>query len=236
MGGALLGLMLLGGCEAIAERGQPLIAEIPPADAALRLDAAGAGSTRLVRYADRNELEEYLAHEDGEMRAELLFIAATDDRYALVDRLDIEGALARFAYVAGRHGPLGPSEAVDLGAVRGFYRTFELAAENRHCIGLGAGWDERSDDPDRRPSKLLFGYLCTSPGAPLPPVVARELAERAFARRLPDDPYAVTAMVEGEPALGLAREGPSSDGGVPDFPWLFARHYQEEGPTELPPG
>jgi hypothetical protein len=58
-GVALLGAMLLAGCQTIAEQGGTSVKEIAPEEAVARFGGAEAAQdTRVVRYIDRTELEE----------------------------------------------------------------------------------------------------------------------------------------------------------------------------------
>lgn len=104
-------------------------------------------------------------------------------------------------------------------------------AHRRSFVGFAAAWDHRSDDPDRQPEKLLFGYYCAPRDVALDRRAARAAVEQVVVRPLPEDTAAATALRdrEGNVALALARRGASGDGGLPDFPWLLARSYHDDG-------
>lgn len=228
----MLALIGLSGCAMIAKQGAVSIAEIDEDVGLVRLSAPWTEgvTVRRIRYVDNTELEEYALYDGPAGRAELFYAAVTDDRYALADRLNISLAIERFAFVRGRAVDIGPSSEMSSGPALIFYRPFRLEGVARSCLGFKAAWDDVAYDPERRPSKLFFGYHCaaadTSPD--------REAIERAITRfvftPMPEVRLAASPPEVEKVALDLARGAArGSEFGIPDFPLLLARPYQEDG-------
>lgn len=223
------------GCAWIDTLGQPDIAEIDESLGLARLGPAWAKDSvaRRVRYLDLTQVEEYAFYDGPSGRTELFLAAVTEDHYALADALNIERAIKRFSFVGERAADIGPSGRVSVGPAMVFYRPFHLPAVARSCVGFKASWDDVVYDPERRPSALLFGYHCAAPGASLDTdVIEQSIAEFEFGR-LPEAPPVPPAPEARAAALALAR-GTAGGGaiGLPDFPLLLARHYQEDGGNE----
>ncbi len=230
----LLASVGLTSCVWIDTLGQPDIAEIDESLGLARLGPAWARDAvaRRVRYLEPMEVEECAIYDGLSGRAELFVAAVTEDHYALADTLNIERAIERFSFLRERAADIGPSGRVSVGPAIVFYRAFYFPAEARSCVGFKASWNDVAYDPERRPSALLFGYHCAAPGASLDAYTIEEsIAEFEFGRP-PEAPPVPPVPEVRAAALALAR-GTAGGGaiGLPDFPLLLARPYQEDDRT-----
>lgn len=228
---ALLGLAgtVVSGCETISQQAWLEVGSPPESEALVALpESFGPGGAGLrVRVQDRSELEEYAAYDGSSGRAEFLYVATTDGRYALEDGFNVDAALEQFAYPRGRVHELGPSAATAVGPISVFHRRFELAAaEPRSCIGIKASWDDVAYDPRRRPGKLLLGYYCAAPNVVLDDAAVERLVGNLRLRPPPDVALRGTPAETRAALLRAARGGEA--GGVPDFPLNLARRYQDK--------
>jgi hypothetical protein len=212
------------------------IAEIDESVGLVRLSAPWVedAAIRRVRYVDGTELEEYALYDGPAGRAELFYAAVTHDHYALADTLNIRLAIERFAFVTGRAVDIGSSGETSSGSVLIFYRPFRLESAARSCLGFKAAWDDVAYDPERRPSKLFFGYHCAAVGtSPDQEVIETAITRFVFAP-VPEMRPAASPPEAEKAALDLARgTARGGDSGIPDFPLLLARRYQEDGSREL---
>ncbi|MGD9538493.1 MAG: hypothetical protein AB7P52_12960 [Alphaproteobacteria bacterium] len=236
---ALLGLACstLVACETVMRQAWVEVSEPAESEALVALPSSwGGGDAGLrVRFHDRSEIEEYAAYEAAGARAELFHAATIDDRYALEDGLNIEKALDLFAYPSGRVHALGPSAAVEVGRASVFHRRFEIAAEQRACIGLKAAWDEVSYDPRHRPARLLVGYYCAAPNVALDDASIERLVGDLRIKPPPDAAPRDTPEAARDALFRRARgDDTEAARGVPDFPLRLARRYQDEDGTDAP--
>jgi hypothetical protein len=231
---ALLGLAgaVLSGCGAISQQAWLEVGAPPESEALVALpESFGAGGAGLrVRVQDRSELEEYAAYDGSSGRAEFLYVAATDGRYALEDGFNVDAALDQFAYPRGRVRGLGPSAETAVGSIGVFHRRFDLAAaEPRSCVGIKASWDDVAYDPRRRPAKLLLGYYCAAPNVALDDAAIERLVAGLRLRPPPDVALRGTPAETRAALLREARGGEEGEArGVPDFPLNLARHYEDK--------
>ena len=226
----LAGSMLLG-CEAITKQAWVEVATPPESEALVALPPSfgQGGAASRVRVHDRSEVEEYAAYDGPAGKAELLYAAAIDQRYALEDGFNIAEALDLFAYPSGRVQALGPSGSASVGPISVFHRRFDLAAETRSCVGIKAAWDDVAYDPRRRPAKLLVGYYCAAPGAALDDAAIERLVGGLRIKPPPDARPRQTPAEARDALLREARgDAVEAARGVPDFPLDLARRYQDK--------
>lgn len=216
-------LAVLAGCTVLT--GEPgHTVHVPPEAARLRFVAGpfAGDPVQALRFADRWQVEEYAFFEAGGHRAEVLYAAARDgDTLALEHALTVQRAAATWRFNAGGDlawGPLGRGRTVFTQPV--FYRPYRLAGEDRPCAAFIADWDLNSDDPRKRPDRLLFGCYCTWPGETLSD---EEIQRLLGALRVTNETPARAASGAAPAAVGAASTGAHS--GNTRFPLRLAVHY-----------
>ena len=114
---------------------------------------------------------------------------------------------------------------------------FQQTDTGRQCVGFSSTWDTRSDDPELRPSKLMFGYHCVPSGKTLPDdgrafVASLQVrgvsiplrVKTAYDLKAGDAP--LPSRDQQTSNLVLAQDGAGGGvSGLPAFPLLIARHY-----------
>ncbi|MCH7956322.1 MAG: hypothetical protein IIB63_02090, partial [Proteobacteria bacterium] len=116
---------------------------------------------------------------------------------------------------------------------------------DRACFGFATEWDHRGDDPDNRPSKVLFGYFCATKGAPLSldrmedliqTIGVRGITERirhADAARQGGAARAANVRTQASAALTARGPSPSADRGNASFPFDLAQFFTEGGEGDM---
>jgi hypothetical protein len=190
-----------------------------------------------VKFTDVWQTEEYALFKTESMQLEIIyaeasraFTVALDYQMPLMSMVETWNLISRQNIV---WGPLGRTDT-RLGTW--FYRTFELSHIQKSCAGFMIEWDEIYEDPQGRPRKVLFGYLCAAEGMALDNDQIRTLISKIGIRPQDgqfDDHNArsdINAGAHSPAAIDAVRgKNRATDTGNPRFPFRFARYYSKGG-------
>ena len=188
---------------------------------------------RRVVFDEAWQREEYVLYRGFGAQAELFYSRAAAGTYALEYEDLVERSVGRWNINRGQAKQWGEHGRVYSLFGDVFYRAYRLPALDRSCAGFSVDWDYRADDPFTRPSKVLFGYYCAAPGAPLAQEEIEDLIAGIRVGAPPRNSKGRLANADANghaAALRIAR-GPSPKGetGLPSFPLYMARYYQDYG-------
>ena len=198
-------------------------------------DFDGTTSKHVV-YTDMWQHEEYVLFQGKGAQAEIIYSAANERDTIALDYDYPLGPMIRTWNIANRH-PIAWGEKGEMSAPLGSYsyQHFRLTDVSRECVGFFTEWDLKDDDPKLRNGKVLFGYYCAKPGAPLTRKDVKDLLDNIWIRGLntrldyrfqPVAPAGGT-LASSEGALNFAKLGTGGDTGNPKFPFKMASYYQE---------
>ena len=251
----VLGAGLLGGCAGFpyslpGER----TAELPVDKGVILFSSPDwDAAARRVQYSDNEQRVDYALFRgrgdaDGAAQAEFIYMerptlatVAFDFPFTIRDK----GA----AWNISKGQTMVWGEAImtkiNLGEV--FFQPYRISALKRQCFGMLGEWDTAVDDPDLRPTRILFGYYCAPPGVSLgddtvaslanglglrtkirravvyAPLVDKTLSSEAFYRDINAHVGDANANVR---AMSLAQgQGVVPVAGIAEFPFRYAQHY-----------
>jgi len=187
-----------------------------------------------VVFTDMWQREEYALFQGDGAQAEIIYEAADEtDTIALNYDLTVERGV--MTWNIARNHTVTWGEKGQIGGPLGayFYERFKLIDLNRDCVGFSTEWDQRSDDPQIRNTKVLFGYYCNAPAKPLSErqivgvidnIWIRGITARSDARFSPVTPSGPVADRPG--ALAFARNGTGNTGNAA-FPLDMAEFFND---------
>ena len=239
-----LWMTVLGGC-AVSDYQRPTIETVPPGDERIvfAADVFRDKAPERVRFTDIWQREEYALFRGGGAQAEILYSTTTtpvftvvlDYQFMVDDMVETWNLNRKHTKAWGEsrrvEAPLGPF----------FYKPYRLVGADRACFGFATEWDHRGDDPEYRPSKVLFGYYCAKPGAPLSLDTMEDLIQtigvkgvterirHADAARREGAARAADARTQADAALIAHGPSPSADRGNASFPFDLAQFFAESG-------
>jgi len=117
---------------------------------------------RRVAFASPWEYEEYAGFTNKKERLELFYVSATDDDISLDYEYSIQVMVDTWLYNAGKSKSWGEAYHVKNSTVLIDYKRY--TQNDEPCAGFHVMWDKRIDDPNMRPGRVVFGYLCKGPG------------------------------------------------------------------------
>lgn len=191
-----------------------------------------------VGFADILEREEYALFRGNGGQAETLFVEARNDMHTqtvLTFEYTVARSVQMWRFNQGQPITWGDSHFVPTTYGGGWVRTYHLTKSGHNCVGFATGWDKRPDDPNRRPTKGLFGYACKPAGAPMGESEADEIVKSIDLRgiTMPLNIKTAYELTKGDPPaldkskqvelLVAAQDGaPGGVSGIPEFPLLAA--------------
>lgn len=116
---------------------------------------------------------------------------------------------------------------------------YQQADTGRQCAGFISQWEIRMDDPDLRPSKIMFGYFCAPKGTRFNDEDAERLIKSIQIRGISvplrvESVYALNTKTPPPPRdtqmanMVLAQDGAGGGiAGLPDYPLLIWRMYND---------
>jgi hypothetical protein len=194
-----------------------------------------------IRYTDSWQTEEYALFKAEGMQLEMIYAAVSKAFTVALDyQMPIKAMVATWNLNSRQKPVWGPLERIDTRLGTWFYRTYELSNIRRSCAGFMVEWDEIYEDPQGRPGKVLFGYLCAAEGRALENEQIRRLVSEIGIRpqaELSDVREAccdINADSHRPAAIDTVRgKDHSEDSGTPCFPFKFARYYSESRGSEF---
>jgi len=196
-----------------------------------------------VTYNDSRIMEEYVLYRSDQGQSELLFtqtLPKFKDNTALDFNKLISDSAKMWRFNQGQPLAFDKSYTVDNNIATFWVQTYRQVATGRQCAGFSSRWDLRMDDPDFRPSKVLFGYHCAPKGTAFSSADATAFVKsidiRGISVPLPvKSAYDLQKAPPPPPPHGdqvanmvMVQDGAGGGGiaGLPDFPLLIARIYQ----------
>ena len=217
---ALLAL-LVGGCAAQF----PITRIAAPQEALIRVDDPLLRTARATRVHHLGAFEHvaYARFESDDLILEAVYDAALgsglvlDYPYGMARMIETWNAhrgrvrsLSEKSTVRAQHGPME-------------VQPFRPADGGRSCAGFSAEWDFRPRDTVGRPGKVLFGYVCTKPGASISEARLATLLSAISVSGRPAEslrPVGARRQVD-QAAVDAARGAGAAATGNADFPFNF---------------
>ncbi len=241
---AAVSMTVLGGC-AFSDYQRPTIERVGAGDGRIvfAADVFREAAPERVRFTDIWQREEYALFRGGGAQAEILYSTTTTPVFTVVleYRLMVDDMVETWNLNRKHAKAWDESRKVEAPLGPFFYKPYRLVGADRACFGFATEWDHRGDDPDNRPSKVLFGYFCAKPGAPLSldrmedliqTIGVRGVTERirhADAARREGAARATDARTQADAALIAHGPSPSADRGNASFPFDLAEFFTEGG-------
>ena len=124
-----------------------------------------------------------------------------------------------------------------------FYQRFRLADTNRNCFGFITEWDQRTDDPYLRSTKILFGYYCARAGDAIAKAEIAGLLDNVWIRGITArfdarfTPVAPSGPGSGRAGATLFAQAGSRNTGNAAFPFNLAEYFNDaDGSVDRPTG
>jgi hypothetical protein len=219
-------LTILSACKALPIPGLGAaaggIVPVPLSDARILFDIqafAGQPITR-AKFTDTWQREEYALFRGAKARAEIVYIAATARETSLDATVSLKSMIGKWNFNASSNIAWGE----EFKALATFGKVFVLPYRHRDnsCIGFSSEWATARDDPEVRPTKMIFGYYCEATGTPLTAGRVEKLVDAIEVSRFAGG---------GTTSVPISGRIDRSGGGIgnPGFPFLLAQGYLSEG-------
>lgn len=241
----LFGSLALAGCQSAGSY-QPDVSWAGTKDAVVLMTVPEFQNTpsRHVVFTDIWQREEYALFQGGGAQAEIIFAASNErDTVALNSYLTIERMVNTWNIARNNTVTWGQSGQVGAPLGAYFYQRFRLANSNRNCFGFITEWDQRTDDPYHRNTKILFGYYCASPGNAIAKAEIAGLLDNVWIRGITArfdarfTPVAPTGPGSGRAGATRFAQAGSNDTGNTAFPFNLAEYFNDaDGPAKLQTG
>ncbi len=245
---AAVSMAVLGGCAA-SDYQRPTIERAGAGDGRIVFAAdvfRGAAPER-VTFTDIWQREEYALFLGGGAQAEIVYSTTTTPVFTVVleYQLMIDDMVETWNLNRKHAKAWDESRKVEAPLGPFFYKPYRLVGADRACFGFATEWDHRGDDPDNRPSKVLFGYFCATKGAPLSldrmedliqTIGVRGITERirhADAARQGGAARAANVRTQANATLTARGPSPSADRGNASFPFDLAQFFTEGGEGDM---
>lgn len=192
----------------------------------------GPASFRTL-YADPSQREEYALYKRGGRNAEIVYITTRHlhtNNLSLDNWGTLDDMISEWNYT--KSGIRHTTEAfrVKTEWVGFWAKPFEIAQTGQSCAGFRAEWDGRADDPEHRPAKMIFGYICEKAGATFERIdIEKRIAEigvRGINVKLNSDGVDVAAIPKTPTQADLRSKIQTGLHGTPKFPYVKARSFR----------
>jgi hypothetical protein len=192
----------------------------------------GPASQRTL-YADPSQREEYALYKRGGRHAEIVYITTRhihSNNLSLDNWGTLNDMISEWNYT--KSGVQITKDAFRVEADwTGFWaKPFEINQTAQHCAGFQAEWDGRADDPDHRPGKMIFGYMCEKAGSSFERAdISKRIAEiavRGISVKLKDEIIDVAAIPKAPSQQDLKTSIQTGSHGTPKFPYTRARSFR----------
>ena len=124
-------------------------------------ETVGETPKRRIQYADNEQRVDYALYKGNGAQAEFIYMetpyslwVAFEFPYTIRDKVE--------AWKFSKGQAMEWDEAVLIRTALGqvFYRPYRLTGMNRSCFGMSGEWDSAMDDPEKRHTRIMFGYYC----------------------------------------------------------------------------
>jgi len=224
---ALIALLtLLSACRTISIPGFGATADdiipIPLPDVRILFNAQEFAGQSIMRakFTDTWQREEYALFRGAKSQAEIVYIAATTRETSLDADVTLKSMIKKWNFNANSKISWGE----EIKALATFGEVFVMPYRHREnsCVGFSSEWGTAGDDPEVRPTKMVFGYYCELSGTPLSSAQIETLI----------DEIQVSKFAGGSSTSIPIPGAINRDGGTmgnPGFPFLLAQGYISEG-------
>jgi hypothetical protein len=109
------------------------------------------------------------------------------------------------------------------------YQAYQLTELNRQCAGFQSKWNYQPRDPQGRPTRALFGYVCARPGVTLTDQMIADILRSVRIDDRPGDllPRLARASVVDQGAVAAITGRTQPGTGIAAFPFNFGVMYFE---------
>jgi hypothetical protein len=219
-------IAVLTGCKAVSIPGLSTsgddIVPVPPADARILFEAPAFVGQAVARakFTDHWQREEYALFRGARGQAEIIYLAATARETSLETDVGLKTMIKRWNFNADS----GITWAEEIKAFAAFGGVFALPYRQNgySCFGFSSDWGPAFDDPETRPTKMVFGYYCEIAQAPLTQAEVEALIDNMGITTFAGDSSA-SISVHG------SIQGDGGKIGNSGFPFLLARGYNADG-------
>lgn len=222
--------LLLGGCAAQ----YPIVKTAGPQDALIRVDdplLRDARTTR-VHYLGAFDHVAYARFETGQLTLEAVYVAALGDNYVLDYGYGMGRMIETWNAHQGRGKRWGERSIVPAAHGAMPIQPFQTADRGPPCTAFNTEWDFRPRDGLGRPGKVLFGYICTKPGASISQArIATLLSSMSISPRSAESLVPVRPRRDiDQGAFDAAKGADGGTAGNVEFPFDFGTIGREAGP------
>jgi hypothetical protein len=119
-----------------------------------------------VKHTGQLDSEEYSLYVGEGGQAEFIYMEATKMDISLEynhhQSERIHRLINTWNYNKGHDKQWGKTRRVNTPIGEVYFKPYRLTEKNQHCSGLSLEQDYAPDDPQQRPVKVIFGYLCVN--------------------------------------------------------------------------
>ena len=220
---------MLGGCAAQ----YPIVKKAEPQDALIRVDdplLRDARTTR-VHYLGAFDHVAYARFETGQLTLEAVYVVALGDNFVLDYGYGMDRMIDTWNAHRGRSKRWGKRSAVPVAHGAMPIQPFQITDRGPSCTAFNTEWDFRPRDGLGRPGKVLFGYICTKPGAAISQArIATLLSSLSVSPRPGESLRPVGPRRDIDQAAFDTAKGTGGTTGNAEFPFDFGTIGREAGP------
>jgi hypothetical protein len=231
---ALLVPGLLAGCAGPFQAQYPIVKAESPQQALTQFnDPVVRDATQVhVSYLASFEFVDYARIETSAFILESAFAVATSEQAVLQYDWTMARMVETWNVNKGKAIGYGPVKKVQAWHGLITYRPYRMARENRSCIAFDSEWAYQARDPQGRPTRVFFGYICAPPGKPLnEDMAATLLGSVRFTVQNAEKLVPVDARRSiDQSAFDAAKGVPGGATGNAKYPFNFGTIYVEGGP------
>lgn len=229
---AIIGLLPFIGCADFYAAKWPVTAWAPAGEALISFKNTplSKASAKRVWYTGVFEHLEYAQLETNGIVLEAVYDRVIGDQTILDYHYWMEKMLDTWNHNNGQAKVFEKSNPVQAWHGIITYQLYRLQKTGQHCAGFNSEWDHSGRDPNGRPKKVFFGYMCAKNGQPL----SQDLVESALKGVKLDDRFGHTFVKPGqraskdEAAFSLASGTGRAGTGNNKFPFEFGTQYSGE--------
>jgi hypothetical protein len=194
------------------------------------------GSVReRMMFADPSQREEYGLFKSDAGIAEVVYLTTRHyhvNTLSLNSWVTLDKMINSWNYTRGDAQPAEDAYFFEAGWVGMWVKPFALGSHRQSCAGFSAEWDHPGADPNFRPSKKLFGYVCANPGATLSrsdlDKRLMEVGVRGINIRHDGETIEIGALPKTPSQTELRSLVQQGSFGTPDFPFIIAHIFSRE--------